>query len=180
MNILTLDKDEEQLRQKSEKVENVEEIKETISQMLDLVRERKGAGLSAPQIGIHKRFFVLSREEEPNVFINPELVSNDDGYIISHEGCLSIPDEFFHVLRHSGIVVVAQDIEGNEFTYETDGLASIVIQHELDHLEGILVIDRDDPPLKEELARIRESQEVEKRTTVSFRNKKKGKKKKMH
>lgn len=111
---------------------------------------RPGTGLSAVQLGELKRIFVVAHETEPETFdkfvlINPELVSHIEDliYVPEGEGCLSVnrPTEGI-VYRYETCVFKAQDINGKEFEIEVDGELSITFQHELDHLNGILFVDR--------------------------------------
>jgi peptide deformylase len=114
-----------------------------VEDMLETMYEERGVGLAATQIDFHRRLFVADCSEDgddPRVFINPEIVERI-GSVDSEEGCLSIPGIRETVSRAERVQVRALDVEGKPFELETDGLLSICIQHELDHLDGKLFID---------------------------------------
>ena len=109
--------------------------------MFKLLYKYEGIGLAAPQIGILKRIFVLDLQEEgkksPKVFINPKII--DQGGVIKYEeGCLSIPNVRLSVTRKNWVVVDYQDIEGKNQQLKLENLGAICVQHEIDHLNGIL------------------------------------------
>lgn len=134
-----------------------DELKLLCKNMLYTMYHAPGIGLAAPQIGLSKRIFVVdvefSRDEtaedsgefvldnfNPHVFINPKL-RDLEGEIVYQEGCLSLPEIFEDVKRFEKVVVDYQDMDGNEHTIEAHELFSICIQHENDHLDGIVFID---------------------------------------
>jgi peptide deformylase len=103
----------------------------------------KGIGLAGPQVDSPLRLFVTNVEgDKPRVFINPEIVLTSQELISIEEGCLSLPRLYLDVIRPEFVRVQAWNEKGRPFTVETDGLLARVIQHEYDHLEGILFIDR--------------------------------------
>ena len=109
--------------------------------MLELLYEYEGIGLAAPQIGILKRIFVLDLQEEgkksPKVFINPEII--DTGGVTNYEeGCLSIPNIRASITRKNWVVVDYQDVVGKKQQLKLENLGAICVQHEIDHLNGIL------------------------------------------
>jgi len=121
--------------------------------MAEIMYKAKGIGLAANQVGILKRFFIMdvSQKEGKNkleVYINPEIVSTE-GETIYEEGCLSIPGYFAPVKRYAKIYIKAYDIDGNLIERELDEISAIVFQHEYDHLDGILFIDRLSPIRKQ-------------------------------
>jgi peptide deformylase len=119
-----------------------------------------GAGLAAPQIGVQKRFFVydLGAGDEQQVLINPEITGTD-GEMEFSEGCLSIPGLRFDIVRPERVGVKGLDLDGNEVEFEADDFLGRLIQHELDHLDGILMLERmDDDQRKQALRQIREMQ----------------------
>jgi peptide deformylase len=138
------------LRQKAERVETIDEdIQRLIDDMIETMREAPGIGLAANQVGRPVRVVVLDVERrEPGsgllVLINPELMSAN-GKTKYEEGCLSIPGYFATVTRCEEVVVRAIDREGQMFEITADGLLAIALQHEMDHLEGKLFIDRMSP-----------------------------------
>lgn len=116
----------------------------TTKQMIATMYEGDGCGLAAPQVGLTLRLFVMdvSREaNEPQCFVNPEILATE-GEIAREEGCLSLPGVYVKVTRAEKITVRYQDEFGKSYTLTTDGLAAHCIQHELDHLDGVLNIDR--------------------------------------
>ena len=135
------------LRQKSKKVEQVnDEIRTLIDDMLETMYNAPGIGLAAIQVGEPKRVIVidLSREDEkknPLYFVNPELIINSDNNAAYEEGCLSVPGQFAEISRPDKCKVKYLDYNGNEKILDTEGLLATCIQHEMDHLEGILFID---------------------------------------
>ncbi len=139
---------EPSLRQPSKEVHKVsQKIKTLVEDLLDTMYAQNGVGLAAPQIGENYRVFVIdvSTGDEPlnpMVFINPKIIKKS-GAVISHEGCLSFPEAFTDVKRYSDIMVKAMDSKGRSFVLEAkDGsLLARAIQHEFDHLDGILFID---------------------------------------
>ena len=135
------------LRQKSIKVEVVDdEIRSLMNDMLETMYAAPGIGLAAIQIGVPKRIIVidLSRNDEkknPLYFVNPEVINNSNTNDSYEEGCLSVPGQFAGIERPNKCKVKFLDYNGNEKILETEGLLSTCIQHEIDHLEGILFID---------------------------------------
>ena len=135
------------LRKKAEPVtEFGEELQKLVQDMVQTMYDAPGIGLAAPQIGVSKQVVVmdLSAEEEDNqlmVLINPEIL-NGEGSRTDEEGCLSVIDLRAKVKRFSRIVVRAQDMEGKTNEFEADEWFARVIQHEVDHLNGVLFIDR--------------------------------------
>jgi peptide deformylase len=135
------------LRQKSVKVEEVnDEIRSLMDDMLETMYNAPGIGLAAIQIGVPKRVIVidLSREDEkknPFYFINPEIITNSDSDATYEEGCLSVPGQFAEINRPDKCKVKYLDYSGKKQTLDAEGLLATCIQHEIDHLEGILFID---------------------------------------
>lgn len=136
-----------QLRKVSAHIENVDaDIRQLADDMLETMYEAPGIGLAAIQIAVPKRMLVLdvAKEDEPKdpmVFINPEIVWTSEDTSIYQEGCLSIPDFYEDVERPERIRVTFRDREGAECELEADGLLSTCLQHEIDHLNGVLFID---------------------------------------
>lgn len=134
------------LRQSAEPVHKVSaEIKKLVDQMFEAMRENNGIGLAAPQVGLNKRVLVVDLSHlqiEPFALINPVIARRFGPLETDEEGCLSIPGVFLPVTRHSRCVVKGRDIKGRMVTHEADGLLSRCLQHEIDHLEGKLFVDR--------------------------------------
>lgn len=136
------------LRRQAEAIgEITDEVRAVAARMIDLMTEADGVGLAAPQVGIAWRLFVTAaREDEPQrVFVNPRVTSVSDESEIAEEGCLSLPHVRVEVRRAEAISVQATDLEGREFAVESDHLSARVWQHEMDHLNGVLIIDRMGP-----------------------------------
>ena len=118
-------------------------LRRLIADMFETMYAAPGIGLAASQVNVHKRLLVLDISEEKNqpmVFINPEFepISGEQEY---NEGCLSVPGFYDNVTRHDRIRVRALDRDGKPFELEADGLLSVCIQHEMDHLDGKLFVD---------------------------------------
>ncbi|WP_077102342.1 peptide deformylase [Agrobacterium sp. DSM 25558] len=135
------------LRQQSKPIEQVDaEITRLADDMLDTMYDAPGIGLAAIQIGVPRRMLVIdiSREDEdrkPVVFINPEILNVSDDVSAYEEGCLSIPDYYAEVERPASLTVAYIDRDGKQQTVEADGLLATCLQHEMDHLNGVLFID---------------------------------------
>ncbi len=134
---------DELLIQQSEPVETFDgELAELTDEMIAALAPAKGIGLAAPQIGILKRFFVVHvPDRDPLVFVNPTITESSLDRFDYEEGCLSVPGVYAPVSRPSVITVSAYDAKGTPFVLTADGLMGRVIQHEKDHLEGVLFID---------------------------------------
>lgn len=135
------------LRQVSKPVEQVDsEITRLADDMLETMYDAPGIGLAAIQIGVPRRMLVIdvSKEDEENkplVFINPQILASSDERSTYEEGCLSIPDYYAEVERPATVTVSFVDREGKQQTIEADGLLATCLQHEIDHLNGVLFID---------------------------------------
>ena len=135
------------LRQVSKSVEKVGDIeRELMKDMLDTMYTAKGIGLAAIQIGVPKRIIVMdiSKEEnkkKPMYFVNPIIIKKNDEKVTYEEGCLSVPNQFAEIDRPSKCEVEYLDYNGNKQNLKAEGLLATCIQHEIDHLEGILFID---------------------------------------
>lgn len=134
------------LREKAEPVEGVTaEIHALIADMLDTMYAEEGVGLAAPQVGIGLRVIVIDPREdgiEPFALINPQIVRFGDELGRDEEGCLSIPGLKEIVERPTAVVVEAVDPDGEPVSIDAEGLLARILQHEVDHLDGILFLDR--------------------------------------
>lgn len=148
------------LREKAGPVERVtDEVRAVVDRMIDLMYEAEGIGLAAPQVGLPWRLFVVdvppteddersagatppSATEGPVAFINPSIERYIGPPEKGEEGCLSLPEIRGEVLRPPQVVVRALDRSGDEFVFHADGLLARCIQHEADHLDGVLILDR--------------------------------------
>ena len=135
------------LRQISKNVEKVgDEERALMDDMLDTMYEAPGIGLAAIQIGVPKRIIVMDigrdeNKKEPRYFINPVIKNKNKEKAIYEEGCLSVPDQFAEIERSNTCEVEYLDYQGEKRLLKADGLLATCIQHEMDHLEGILFID---------------------------------------
>lgn len=135
------------LRQVSAPLEQVDDaVRGLASDMLDTMYDAPGIGLAAIQIGVPKRMLVidLSKEDEdkkPQVYINPEIVHFSDERSAYEEGCLSIPDYYAEVERPAQITIKFIGLDGKENMFDAEGLLATCLQHEVDHLNGVLFID---------------------------------------
>lgn len=136
--------EDEVLRKKSKVVDVVDDkIKELIDDMIETMHQKDGVGLAAPQVGVLKRIVVIDLYDEkgPYVLINPQIIKQKGEQQVD-EGCLSFPYKFAKVIRPAEVVVVALDRDGKEFKLKGKGLLAQAIAHELDHLDGILFVDK--------------------------------------
>ena len=143
------------LRQISTPVEKVDdELRALIADMFETMYAAPGIGLAAVQVGVPKRLLVMDLQEpenpddpeskpvrEPRVFINPEILAHSDHEVPYTEGCLSVPDQYAEVMRPDRIRARWLDEQGEQQEQDLDGLLAVCLQHEMDHLEGVLFID---------------------------------------
>ena len=159
---------EKSLSQPSAKVETIDEqIRELIQDMGETMYHESGVGLAAPQVGVNKRILVYNpRAADPEdgstedgsikgggkenddtkkdiaALINPEIIEASGSYLSENEGCLSVLDFRADVKRYESVRVRARDLDGKELDFEAQGLPAVIMQHEIDHLDGVLFIDR--------------------------------------
>lgn len=140
---------EEILRQTAVDVKKEEindELRSLLNEMFETMLSANGVGLAAPQVGIGKRFFVIIADDDiRRVFINPNIISTSNDLVDYEEGCLSLPKIYEKIKRPSQVTVNALNENGKPFTLKADGLLARIIQHENDHLNGIVFIDKGDP-----------------------------------
>ncbi len=141
---------DEVLRQKCEKVSKVDDdLRRFLDDMLETMYVDKGCGLAAPQVGVTKRIIVVDDNpsdddksaRNPMYLINPEIIWRSEEKVLFNEGCLSLPQQRAEVERHERVRVHYIDYNGNEQEILADDLLAIILQHEIDHLDGILYID---------------------------------------
>jgi peptide deformylase len=129
------------LRQHSEIVPSVDEdVRRLIADMFETMDAAKGIGLAANQVGVARRVAVVDVDDDRFVMVNPRIVETE-GRASAEEGCLSIPEIYADVTRPDRVVVEALDAEGRPYRKEATGLKARAIQHEIDHLDGILFLD---------------------------------------
>jgi len=131
------------LRQESDEVVDFDdpELLAIVKRLQTANNMAKGAGVCAPQVGMNTRVFAWKFERQVGHVVNP-VIKETDGTQVDLEGCLSMPDMWFHVERAKSVHLVGRDILGEEIEYEAEGFFARLIQHELDHLNGTLMIDR--------------------------------------
>ena len=136
---------DERLRTKAEPVTEVnDDIRKIVDDMFETMYAENGVGLAATQVDIHKRIVVMDCSDDksqPYALINPEITDKRGDIVLNEEGCLSVPGCYAKVERHSEVTVKALDKDGNEFSLDGEELLAICIQHELDHLMGVLFVD---------------------------------------
>ncbi len=146
---------EESLTQPSVPVEAIDDtLRELIADMFITMEDDNGIGLAAPQIGKNIRLFIVKIDDGvERVFINPQIVATSEAVCSYEEGCLSIPNLYASVIRPESVKVQYQDKNGRRKVLEASGLLARVIQHEYDHLEGVLFVDRLEEAEKERLVK---------------------------
>jgi peptide deformylase len=133
------------LRVRCKAVERVtDETRRLIADMIDTMNDAAGVGLAAPQVRVPERLFVYDVGEGPEAIINPEFVRRE-GHVVATEGCLSIPRLQGEVARSQKVLVRGLDRHGKKVRIEAEEWLARVFQHEMDHLDGVLFIDRADP-----------------------------------
>lgn len=130
------------LRKVAEEITNIDgKLVRLADEMLETMYAEPGLGLAAPQVGIQRRFFVYDIGEGPQALINP-VIHESAGEWVYEEGCLSVPGLYWEIVRPKEIHISGYDLDGNEVSFEADELLARLFQHELDHLDGILLLDR--------------------------------------
>ena len=133
------------LKSRASRVKDFDEpLKQLTEDMKRVMYEREGVGLAANQIGRLKRIFVAAYEDEEYVIVNPEIDERSETVEKEVEGCLSIPETRVEVERPTAVTVTGQDLSGEPVRVEVEGLLARIFQHEIDHLDGILILDRTD------------------------------------
>ena len=141
------------LRSRAERVDEIDEgIHRLVDDMLETMYDAPGVGLAAPQIGVSRQVVVFDAGEGPHVLINPELIAITGEWSFE-EGCLSVPGRFWPISRAGFARVRGLDLAGREVEYAGEELLGRVLQHELDHLRGMLLIERLDPKLRKQALR---------------------------
>ena len=128
------------------------ELQSLSDRMFDIMYETGGVGLAAPQVGISERIVVIDSRQSPDekmVLVNPSIVKRE-GEEAMQEGCLSVPGAFTEVKRAARVDVLAQDLTGKKISFKAEGCLARIIQHEVDHLDGLLFIDRLDVIAREQ------------------------------
>jgi peptide deformylase len=141
------------LKQRARDVTDIDaDLARVVHTMVDTMYEANGVGLAAPQVGIQKRFFTYDVGEGPGVLINPEIV-DAHGEWTYEEGCLSVPGLHFEIVRPKVVTVRGLDVDGEEVVIEGDELMGRLLLHEIDHLDGVLLLERLEPDVRKEALR---------------------------
>jgi peptide deformylase len=145
------------LRMKAREIETVDDdVRRQAHRMTDLMHEAQGVGLAATQVGVLRRLFVFSDEGEDRVLVNPVITKRSEETEVDDEGCLSLREVLVPVERASAVMIEGLDADGEPVKLELEPPSSRVVQHELDHLDGVLILDRtDDESRRAALAKLR-------------------------
>jgi peptide deformylase len=139
------------LRMQAKPVEEFDdELRRLIERMKSLMVEANGVGLAATQVGVLRRLFVFSRDDDVTTIVNPEIVSRSEETETDDEGCLSLQGVAAPVERASSVRVEGLDEAGRQVGYDLEGAPARTAQHELDHLDGVLILDRTTPEARRE------------------------------
>jgi peptide deformylase len=142
------------LKERTQEVRDIDgAIAALAGSMIETMYEAPGSGLAANQVGVQRRIFVYDIGDGPLAVINPRIVESD-GEWTYEEGCLSVPGLSWAIVRPNAVHLVGLDLDGNELSLEATELEGRVFQHELDHLDGILLVERLDPDQRKEALRI--------------------------
>jgi len=142
------------LRQRATEIENVDgSLVRLAEDMIQTMYDAPGVGLAAPQVGVQRRLFVYDVGDGPFAVVNPEIVESS-GEWLYQEGCLSIPGLSWDLLRPKEVHLRGFDLDGEEIDIEADELLARCFQHEMDHLNGVLVVERLDADIRREAMRV--------------------------
>jgi peptide deformylase len=142
------------LKQVAHEVDQVDgSLVRLVDDMVETMYDSEGAGLAATQVGIQKRLFVYDVGEGPEAIINPTIVEST-GEWYHDEGCLSIPDLRLGIIRPAQVLIRGYDLDGNEVSIEADDFLGRVFQHEVDHLDGVLMLERLDDDMRKQALRV--------------------------
>lgn len=149
------------LRRPTEPVREVDDgLRQLVDAMFETMYRAPGVGLAAPQIGVQRRLFVYDAGDGPGVVLNPEL-SGHRGEWTYNEGCLSVPNLHWPIVRAKQVHLSGTDLLGNELSIDADELLARVFQHEVDHLDGMLLIERLDPDQRREAMKVLRARALE-------------------
>lgn len=142
------------LKQRTREVEEIDaNLVKLVDEMIETMYDAPGAGLAANQVGVQRRLFVYDVGDGPRAVINPQILEST-GEWTYEEGCLSVPGLSWPIVRPNRVHLTGLDIDGNEISVEAETLESRVFQHEVDHLDGILLIERLDDDQRREARQI--------------------------
>lgn len=141
------------LRQRAPEVTDLDgDLARLVDTMIETMHEAQGVGLAAPQVGVQKRLYTYDVGDGPGVVVNPEIVEASGEWVYD-EGCLSVPGFHFEIVRPKLVTVRGVDLDGKEVVIEGDELMGRLIQHEIDHLDGLLLLDRLEKATRKEAMR---------------------------
>jgi peptide deformylase len=142
------------LKQVAREVDDVDgSLARLVDDMVETMYESAGAGLAAPQVGVQKRLFVYDVGEGPEVIINPTIVETGGEWYYG-EGCLSIPGLTLGIVRPNQVHLRGYDLDGEEVSFEADEFLGRVFQHEVDHLDGVLMVERLEDDMRKQALRV--------------------------
>lgn len=142
------------LRQRAREVERLTDVhRRLVDDMIQTMRAAPGVGLAGPQIGVVERVFVYEVEEDVGAIVNPKISFRSPETEVDDEGCLSLPGLLYPVERHVSVLVEGVDPDGEPVVKAAEGLLARVFQHEIDHLDGVLFVDRLPPELRRKAMR---------------------------
>ena len=146
------------LRKVAEEITDVDgKLVKLAEDMLETMYAEPGIGLAAPQVGVGRRLFVYDVGDGPETIVNP-VISESRGEWVYEEGCLSVPGLYWEIVRPKEIHLTGYDLDGNEISLEADELLARLFQHELDHLDGVMLIDHlDDETRRAAMRTLRET-----------------------
>jgi peptide deformylase len=148
------------LKQRAREVEELDgSLAGIVDTMYDTMYEAIGLGLAAPQVGVQKRLFTYDVGEGATVIVNPEIVETS-GEFAYEEGCLSVPGLKFEIVRPKVVTLRGIDLDGNEVVVEGDEVLARVFLHEVDHLDGVLLLDRLEPDVRKQALRAIRDQDL--------------------
>jgi peptide deformylase len=148
------------LKQRARDVEDLDgSLAALVEAMYETMYEAVGVGLAAPQIGVQRRIFTYDVGEGPHAVVNPEIVESSGEWVFN-EGCLSVPGVHFDIVRPKVVTLRGVGLDGSEFEVEADEMLARVFQHEIDHLDGVLLLDRLEPDERKRALRALREQDL--------------------
>ena len=149
------------LKERTREIENIDgSIASLVESMIETMYAAPGTGLAANQVGVQRRLFVYDVGDGPVTIINPQIIESDGEWVYD-EGCLSVPGLSWDIVRPNRVHLVGLDLDGNEVSIEATELEGRVFQHELDHLDGILLVERLDEDQRKEALKILRSRTLD-------------------
>lgn len=138
-----LKEDDKTLLKKSKRVDKIDDkIRNIAANMVDVMLANNGVGLAAPQVGILKRIVIILVNEEPKILVNPEIVFMSDNTCKMEEGCLSFPGQYYTIERPEKVTIKYRNLSGHPMLETHEGLTARILLHELDHLDGVIFLER--------------------------------------